>query len=482
MKLKKFLAFFVVFSQGFKRVSLSGAILLSLVISLGIASPAQATPSPSATVGILSPTGSPQLFTFPVSLSGFSTNKNYLVTLSATSGTLNLPTRTGITASQGFAALTSNSSEFSFFGSYADIQNALASVGFTRTSSSNAVTINIQVTEYAGSTFFYNPDNQHYYEYVNLSQSGAPAATQTGEYSWTAAKAFAEQRTLFGLTGYLTTITSEAENNFIKSKTSAQNVWIGAGRKSTTWNDPNGMIWEWKTGPEAGTPFSQQSLPMCSQPTPCTISAISGAFNSWSPGEPNNYQYPPRTSSFLENYAVTNWQGSLGLWNDLPNLRINVGLEVAGFLVEYGGIGTPTVESSSTSKSSTFITYDMNDQSGSPATETEVVEASVATALASNTFSRANFVFSGWSTTPSGTVAYSDGHVVTTSAPITLYAVWSPISVNNQSTPPTSQVSTVALASTGSSPWRTGLLALFFVFAGLSLFSGHIANQRKAGN
>lgn len=462
-------------SKSAAQVSLIGILFSALFFSLIASGPAHATPSPTATVGLLVPAGSSSLFTFPVTLSGFSTNKSYVVTLSTTSGTLNLPTRTGLTASAGYPALTTNSTDFSFSGTYTDVQNALTTVGFTRTSSSAAASISIQVTEYAGSTFFYNPDNQHYYEYVNLNQNGAPAQTLAGEYSWTAAKAYAEQRTLFGLTGYLTTITSEIENNFVKSKTSAQNVWIGAGRKSTTWGDANGLIWEWKTGPEAGTSFSQQSTAICLS---TCVSPISGAFNSWATGEPNNYQYGSSTA-FRENYAVTNWQGSVGMWNDLPNLKINVGLEVAGFLVEYGGIGTPSVEAASTTKTSTFVTFDKNDQSGSPATETVVVEGSVATTLAPNSFSRSNYVFSGWSTTPSGAVAYSDGHSLTTTTPVTLYAVWTSASVSNQSTPAGPQSSSSSLASTGAFTWRIVLLAFFSLFAGLSLVLGYISYQRK---
>lgn len=479
MKLERLFASFGVFSKALVRVSLSGAILCSLAISLVVAGPSHATPSPSSTVGLLSPTGSTSLYTFPVTLSGFSTNKSYVVTLSTTSGTLNLPTRTGLTVSAGYPALTTNSTDFSFFGTFIDVQNALSSVGFTRTSSSVGASISVQLTEYVGATFFYNPNNQHYYEYVNLSQSGAPTETQPGEYSWTAAKAHAEQRTLFGMTGYLTTITSEVENNFVKSKTSAQNVWIGAGRKSTTWGEPNGLIWEWKTGPEAGTPFSQQSLPLCSQPTACTITSISSAFNSWSSGEPNNYQYTSTPNSFLENYAVTNWQGSLGLWNDLPDLHRSSALKVAGFLVEYGGIGTPVVEAASTIKSSTFVTFDKNDQLGSPVTETAVVEESVPTTLATNTFSRSNYVFSGWSTTPSGAVTYQDGQTLITNSPVTLYAVWTSAAPSNQSTPAGSQQTPASLASTGATTWRMGLLALFSLLAGFSMVSGYVAYQRK---
>ena len=45
--------------------------------------------------------------------------------------------------------------------------------------------------------------------------------------TWTAAKAAAEASTLYGLTGYLVTITSAAENTFVSSKISA-NAWMGA--------------------------------------------------------------------------------------------------------------------------------------------------------------------------------------------------------------------------------------------------------------
>ena len=80
------------------------------------------------------------------------------------------------------------------------------------------------------------------------------------------ARANAEARTYLGKTGYLATITSQAENDFI-AQVLAADAWIGAADEYTLINDATGTTtypdqwsaegnWYWVTGPEAGTLFS----------------------------------------------------------------------------------------------------------------------------------------------------------------------------------------------------------------------------------
>ena len=69
------------------------------------------------------------------------------------------------------------------------------------------------------------------------------------------------------------------------------------------------------------------------------------------------------------------------------------------------------------------VTFDGNGGSGTMAPQVSGVPA----ALNANTFTRTDYTFAGWSTTPTDAVVYSDGATYDFSADITLYAQWTPI-------------------------------------------------------
>lgn len=94
--------------------------------------------------------------------------------------------------------------------------------------------------EFAVGNSLYNPDNGHFYEFVNAA-----------DITWTQAKEDAEKRSYDGMKGYLVTVTSEQENKFITEKLDGQG-WMGA---SDAGHDKQ---WIWETGPEAGTWFFTQ--------------------------------------------------------------------------------------------------------------------------------------------------------------------------------------------------------------------------------
>ena len=163
----------------------------------------------------------------------------------------------------------------------------------------------------------------HYYQFV------------MNQYVWTNAINNAASKRLFGLKGYLATITSAAENNFIKVKL-LKDGWIGGSDSVTYVNAALGTNvfasqaavegkWYWVTGPEKGTPISSGN----NRPV-----AVADAFTNWEANEPNNRQNiinPLIKEHFMHFYAQK------GVWNDfskLPSL---------GYLLEFGGYSNDPV-------------------------------------------------------------------------------------------------------------------------------------------
>lgn len=174
----------------------------------------------------------------------------------------------------------------------ADWQALLRTVTFSSVAAS-ALTRTISFT--AGSAIPYS-GNGHFYEYV-----------ASGNIQWATALTAAGNRTLHGLQGYLATITSQAENDFIRQKLGAD-AWIGASDELVEGE------WRWKCGPEAGTQFSSGSV------------AVNGQFANWNAAEPNNV-------GGIENYAEIYCTDNVGKWNDLNGMAV-----LSGYVVEYGGM------------------------------------------------------------------------------------------------------------------------------------------------
>lgn len=136
--------------------------------------------------------------------------------------------------------------------------------------------------------------NGHFYDFV------------AGDFTWHQALDESGAMTANGWEGYLATVTSQAENDFLVS-ISSQLGWIGG---SDNGDDVN--AWTWRTGPEAGQAFT---------------------FTAWASGEPND-------CCGGENYAHLNW--APGQWNDHggpgnPDQR-------NGFFVEFSAPPIPEPE------------------------------------------------------------------------------------------------------------------------------------------
>ncbi|HUS34450.1 MAG TPA: Calx-beta domain-containing protein, partial [Verrucomicrobiae bacterium] len=135
---------------------------------------------------------------------------------------------------------------------------------------------------------------------------------------WEEARARAAESTLNGVHGYLATITSAEEDQFIENlrieaAPAGQNsLWVGGSQLSYASGAAEGWFWENGEG----------QIP--------TMAAQSGYAN-WQPGEPNDY-WGPKSESYLS-IGHFNIFG----WNDEPNDH-----NVQGYVVEYPGGGTVT--------------------------------------------------------------------------------------------------------------------------------------------
>lgn len=183
-----------------------------------------------------------------------------------------------------------------FSGLRSDVNNVLATLYYENDQEG---TFTIEVTLGGGN---YNNENGHVYLVV-----GSPGI------SWIDAKDAAEAMEYGGVNGYLATITSQEEHDFIRERIN-DSGWIGASDDG----DGNEGIWRWVTGPEAGTQFwagDEEGEP------------FNDAYANWNEGEPNN-------SGEGENCGQIWFEDdSDGLWNDLDCESE----ENEYYVVEFGG-------------------------------------------------------------------------------------------------------------------------------------------------
>jgi hypothetical protein len=137
--------------------------------------------------------------------------------------------------------------------------------------------------------------NDHWYDYVSRGGTFDEARQGAAALSY------------LGLQGYLATVTSQAENDFITGFVTTQTAFIGLSDAVTE------GTWLYTDGPEAGQ-------------VAYTTGGGTQIFSFWSPGEPND--------NGNEDAALINWGGD-GSWND-----INVNWSF-GYIVEYGGTTAP---------------------------------------------------------------------------------------------------------------------------------------------
>ena len=284
------------------------------------------------------------------SISGYT--GTLLVSAVASDGNVKITTTSNLLRAAGYCGYSSDASseptscsgssltEVGFRGTQDNINTALATLSFKGDGTAGSPTITVSVTP-AGTNYY--SGNGHYYEVVNQT------------VTWTAAKAAAEASTLYGLTGYLVTITSAAENTFVSSKISA-NAWMGAsddGNYTSNTHATTEGTWEWVSGPENGKTFtcqpSGQGRQAVAAHSDCEVHSDT-SYENWAANEPNDW---PDEDIGQEDYGHIR---SSGAWNDYANNQT-----VNYYIIEYGGMPGETA----TTTGLTTLTINSTEASGS---------------------------------------------------------------------------------------------------------------------
>ena len=196
------------------------------------------------------------------------------------------------------------------------------------------------------STPQYFSGSGHYYQISSTPSSWASAVSSAAVLSYR------------GLYGYLATVTTSGENNFLLQLNSANTVqenylWLGGSDSGTTEG-----TWTWRTGPEVGETFSIENS--------TTSTQVSYGYTNWnSDGYPNIWS---GDEDYLVFYAShhSDPYGSGGKWADSqeytnPNNSTNEN-GVRRFFIEYGGLSATysvTASASSVNEGSS-VTFTIN--------------------------------------------------------------------------------------------------------------------------
>ncbi|MDD8049090.1 MAG: hypothetical protein PHH04_05795 [Thomasclavelia sp.] len=225
-----------------------------------------------------------------------------------------------------------------------DIKTYLEGITLTATAVTDAskIKVAIDASQYATVPYDHADGTTHYYRFV-------PMTDNIGNVSWGDAYNEAANSTYLGYKGYLATLTSKAEDNFVYNSIATKSGFLGGTRSlnldgskisdrqtitnvSNTAEPANITIdpietcdkWYWACGPEAGTVFSTTPK------RPLQLVDIEDMFSS---GEPNN-------SGGHEGFLQFAYNGNV--WNDC---RYNgsytddttPGTKIAGYYAEFGG-------------------------------------------------------------------------------------------------------------------------------------------------
>ena len=251
-----------------------------------------------------------------------------LVSVTASDGNIKVTTTTNLKRAKGYCGYTADNdneptdctgnslTEIGFRGTQDDINTALATLAFKGDGTTGSPTVTLSVTP-AGS--LYNSANGHYYEVVDNG----------GNITWYAAKTAAEASTFNGLSGYLASITTKQENDFIYAK-AGENAWLGGTDRNAE------GCWKWSGGPDDGKIFTNDGgVANCVVDDGYTvyIKPFGAGEFGWNSGEPNNAGVGGEDRLHMK---------TDGTWNDFINNNSNVEY----YVIEYGGMPGETATTS----------------------------------------------------------------------------------------------------------------------------------------
>ena len=302
------------------------------------------------------------------SISGYT--GTLLVSVTASDGNIKVTTTTNLKRAKGYCGYTADNdneptdctgnslTEIGFRGTQDDINTALATLAFKGDGTTGSPTVTLSVTP-AGS--LYNSANGHYYEVVDNG----------GNITWYAAKTAAEASTFNGLSGYLASITTREENDFIDSKAGV-NAWLGGTDSAAE------GCWKWSGGPDDGKIFTNDGgVDNCDVDIGYTVYERPGANAAFADGEFGwNFREPNNSGNEHHLHIKTD-----GSWNDYKHTTA-----VTHYVIEYGGmpgetatttgLTTLTIESVEASES-TFDAFDDKQLKGIVEAHNESIKSSL---------------------------------------------------------------------------------------------------------
>ena len=253
------------------------------------------------------------------SLSGFNSTATLLCAIglpnTVAGTTFYFTTTSGVTASTGYS-MSGNKTRISFTGTQANINAVLASMKINTGATSGDINISVSATVNP-TGYFYLPTNGHFYRPMS-GFTGVTAFSGTSPTAYNNLKTYCTQQSFKGQTGYLMTITSADEDNFVVNNVPGNNIIF-----ALTDNVTEGRF-VIDAGPENGTVVRINSTNQ------------QGQYNNWAGGEPNNWGPG-------EDYVVTKWNGSQ--WNDFGPEATAFPGGLGGYVIEFGTWSNPDDQS-----------------------------------------------------------------------------------------------------------------------------------------
>lgn len=330
-----------------------------------------------------------------LALVGGNGNPVYNINLYVEGGSLSFGSSTGLT----FTGSSSGQS-LQFSGTKYHINKALATLVYTAPNVVDTFKLEALINEAGGGVVW--ADNEHAYKVVSVGGPGI---------SWTDAKAAAEGQTFGGVAGYLATITSIQEHNFVLTRIN-QDGWIGASD-----SDVEGT-WRWKTGPE-GLMDDGDGLHFWTGNG--SGSVVPGQFANWNQVSPAT---EPNNSGAGEDCGQIRFTANAeGRWNDLPCTT-----PLPNYVVEFGAPGAlPEVVTTSFNINTLPHTYTLSfdTQGGTDVNAVIGIEEGHSVTLSGEPV-QSGYIFDGWNAESDGEGdAYASGDNFTMPGEhTTLYAMW----------------------------------------------------------